>query len=98
MDNIRGTTSEEEDFKKVSGHMVEHRTVNSGDGGSIPPAGVSKLRQFRSPHICLCLSEETLRASGPYYLVYARGSKISNRGGKCVMWTLNNSREGQLLR
>ena len=31
---------------------------------------VSKLRQFRSPHICLCLSEETLKAGGPFYLVY----------------------------
>ena len=44
-------------------------TVNRGDGGSIPPTAVSKLRQFRSPHICLCLSEETLKAGGPFYLV-----------------------------
>ena len=29
---------------------LPRRTVNRGDGGSIPPA-VSKLRQFRSPHI-----------------------------------------------
>ena len=28
---------------------------------------VSKLRQFHSPHICLCLSEETLKADGPFY-------------------------------
>ena len=48
---------------------VERRTVNRGDGGSIPPTAVSKLRQFRSPHICLCLSEETLKAGGPFYLV-----------------------------
>ena len=49
--------------------MVEHRTVNRGDGGSIPHTTVSKLRQFRLPHICLCLSEETLKAGGPFYLV-----------------------------
>ena len=48
---------------------VERRTVNRRDGGAIPPIAVSKLRQFRSPHICLCLSEETLRAAGPFYLV-----------------------------
>ena len=46
-----------------------NRTVNRGDGGPIPPTAVSKLRQFRSPHICLCLSEETLKVGGPFYLV-----------------------------
>ena len=30
---------------------------------------VSKLRQFFSPPLCSCLSEETLRAVGPFYLV-----------------------------
>ena len=53
--------------------MVERRTVNRGDGGSIPPTAVSKLSQFRSPHICLCLSEETLKAGGPFYLVSMPG-------------------------
>ena len=48
--------------------MTECWTVNRGDSGSIPPAVVSKLRQFCSPHICLCLSEETLKADGPFYL------------------------------
>ena len=42
---------------------VERRTVNRADGGSIPSAAVSKLRLFRSPHICLGLS--TLKAGGP---------------------------------
>ena len=51
------------------GRAVEHRTVNRGDSGSIPPTAVSKLEQFHSPHIYLCLSEETLKASGPFYLV-----------------------------
>ena len=55
------------------GRAVEHRTVNRGDGGSIPPTAVSKLRQFRSPHICLCLSEETLKAGGPFYLMSIPG-------------------------
>ena len=56
-----------------SGHMVEHRNVNRGDSGSIPPTAISKLRQFRSPHICLFLSEETLKAGGPFYLVSMPG-------------------------
>ena len=48
------------------GRAVERRTVNRGDGGSIPPTAVSKLRLFRSPNICLCLSEETLKSSDPF--------------------------------
>ena len=55
------------------GHTAERRTVNRGDSGSIPPTAVSKLRLFRSPHICLCLSEETLKAGGPFYLVSMPG-------------------------
>ena len=57
------------------GRAVERRTVNRGDGGSIPPTAVSKLRQFRLPHICLCLSEETLKgkAGDPFYLVSMSG-------------------------
>ena len=46
------------------GRAVERRTVNRGDSVSIPSAAVSKLRQFHSPHICLCLSEEILNAGG----------------------------------
>ena len=55
------------------GRAVERRTINRGDGGSIPPTAVSKLRQVRSPHICLGLSEETLKAGGPFYLVSMPG-------------------------
>ena len=51
------------------GRTVERQTVNRGDGGLIPPTAVLKLRQFHSPHICLCLSEEPLKAGGPFYLV-----------------------------
>ena len=36
---------------RSGGHAVERRTVNRGNGGSIPPTAVSKLRQFHSPHI-----------------------------------------------
>ena len=55
------------------GRAVERRTVSRGDGGSIPPAAVLKLRQFHSPHICLCLSEATLKTGGPFYLVSMPG-------------------------
>ena len=83
------------------GRAVERRTVNRGDGGSIPPTAVSKLRQFRLPHICLCLLEETLNSI--WCLCdydYASGSKRSHTvtGGKCVTCSgLTNSR-GELLR
>ena len=75
--------------------MVERWTVNRGDGGSIPPTAISKLRQFRSPHICLCLSEETLKAGGPFYLMSMSGEvKDPTQGVTCSgltnsRWTLN---------
>ena len=66
------------------GHAVERRTVNRGDGSSIPPTSVSKLRQFRSPYICLCLSEEPLKAGGPFYLVSMPGEvKDPTQGLMC---------------
>ena len=63
------------------GRVVERRTVNRGDGGSIPHTTVSKLRQFLSPHICLCLLEETLKAGGPFYLVSMPGEVIDHTQG-----------------
>ena len=64
------------------GRAVECRIVNRGDGGSIPPTAVSKLRQFRPRHICLCLFEVTLKASGPFYLVSMSGAvKDPTQGG-----------------
>ena len=64
-----------------SGRAVERRTVNRGDVGSIPPSAILKLRQFRSRYICLCLSEETLKANGPFYLVSMPGEvKDPTRG------------------
>ena len=84
------------------GRVVKRRTVNRGDGGSIPPTAVSKLRQFRSPHICLCLSEETLQAGGPFYLVSMPG-EIKDLTQGCVTftgltnyrWTLNALQRAQ---
>ena len=59
---------------RSGGRAVEHRTVDRGDGGSIPPTANLKLRQNLSSRInCLCLSEETLKASGPFYLVSMPG-------------------------
>ena len=76
------------------GRAVECRTVNRGDGGSIPPTAFSKLRQFHLPHICLCLSEETKSQWSLLSGVYARGSKIFHTGGKCITCSgLTNSRE-----
>ena len=63
----------EKELMGSGGRAVERRTVNRWDDGSIPPTAVSKLRQFRSPHICLCLLEETLKAGGPFYLVSMPG-------------------------
>ena len=51
-----------------SGRAVERRAINRVDGGSIPSTAISKPR-----HICLCLSEETLKAGGPFYLVSMPG-------------------------
>ena len=39
--------------------QAERPTVNRGDGGSIPLTAVSKLRQFRSPLICLSFGRDT---------------------------------------
>ena len=54
---------------KTGWHVVECQTVNRRDCGSIRPTAILKRRQFHSPHICLCLSEETLKAGGLFYLV-----------------------------
>ena len=64
------------------GRGVERRTVNRGDGGSIPPTAVSKLRQFHLPHMRRCLSEETLKAGCSFYVVSMPGEvKDPTQGG-----------------
>ena len=77
------------------GRMIECQTVSRRDGGPIPPAGISKRRQFHSPHICLSFGRDKSwwsLLSG----VYAKGSNRSHTGGKCVTCSgLTNSR-GQL--
>ena len=55
------------------GQAVVRRIVNRGDSGSIPPTAVSKRRQFFFNSHCLCLSEETLKPGGPFYLVSMPG-------------------------
>ena len=84
---------------RSGGRAVKRRTVNGGDGGSVPPTAVSKLRQFRSSHIA-CVFRKILKAGGPLYLVSMPGEvKLSHTWswGKCVTCSgLTNSREGQL--
>ena len=46
------------------GRVVERRTVSQG---------TVVQSQFRSPHICRCLSEYTLKAGGPFCLVAMPG-------------------------
>ena len=76
-------------LEKVNIHQMVHlfwttdksRVVSGGRAGlsiegtvvQSQPIAVSKLRQFRSHHICLCLSEETLKADGHFYLVCMPG-------------------------
>ena len=96
-----GHYNSDEAHEGSGGRAVERRTVNRGDGGSIPPTAVSKLRQFRLPHICLCLSEETLNIGGPFYLVSMPGElkHPTHTGGTCKICNgLTNYREGQLQR
>ena len=57
---------------RSGGRAVERRTVNRGDGGSIPPTAVSKLGQFRSPCIAYVF-RKTLKPSGPFYLISMTG-------------------------
>ena len=57
---------------RSGGRVVERRTVNRGDGGSIPP---TKLRQFRSPHHLPGSFGRDIKSrwSRPFYLVSMPG-------------------------
>ena len=46
--------------------------VNQEDWGSSLPVDISKFGQFRS-HAYMCLSDETPKAIGPFYLVSMPG-------------------------
>ena len=92
---IPGTVSKRERYGEPWSRGRAPDSIKGTDGGSIPPTAISKLSQFRSPHICLCLSEETLKA---FYLV-SMPVKDPTHGDKCVACSgLTNSREGQLPR
>ena len=69
------------------GRAVERRTVNRGDGGSIP---FRNLGNFFTPHLPVSFGRDTK----------SRWSLLSGvYGGKCVTCSgLTNSREEQLLR
>ena len=83
------------------GLVVEHRTVNRGDGGSIPPTvgtAVSKLRHnFVTPHLPVSFGRDSKSRWSLLSGVYVRGNKRSHKGGNCVTCSgLTNSRDGQL--
>ena len=54
------------------------------DGFSIPPAAVSQLGQFHSPHIA-CLLEETLTAISHYHLVSMPGCQCQGVNARVSM-------------
>ena len=56
----------------INYRKVERWTVHRVDGGSIPHATVSKLRQFCSPHNA-CVFQKRLKVGGPFYLVSMPG-------------------------
>ena len=55
------------------GRAVERRTVNRGDGGSIPPTAVSKLRLFRSPHIACAFRKRHSKPVAPSICCLCQG-------------------------
>ena len=62
-------------------------------GQSHLPAFRNLRTQFRSPHICLCLSEETLKAGGPFYLVCMPGEVKDPTQGVNDSLTLEKEKE-----
>ena len=80
-----------------SGRAVERWIVNRGNGGSIPPTAVSKLAISFTPHLPVSFGRDTKSRRSLLSGVYARGSKRSHTGVKCVIcsrlpnsrWTLN---------
>ena len=70
--------------------MVERRTVNRGDGGSIPPTAVSKLRQFAFiPHFPVSFRRDTKHLWSLLSAVYGEVNDPTCSG-------LTHSREEQL--
>ena len=87
------------DYMESGGCAVGRRTVNRGDDVSMPPTAVSKLRQFRSPpHLPVSFGKDTKSRWSLLSSVYARGSKRSHTGGKCITCSrFINYTEEQLL-
>ena len=78
------------------GRAVERRTVNRGDGGSIPFRNLGNFFHLTLP---VSFGRATKSRWSLLFGVYARGSKKSHTGGKCVACNgLTNSTEGQLMR
>ena len=77
---------------RSGGRAVERRTVNRGDGGSIPPTATLKLRQFLSLHVCLCLSDIKSRGSvsmSGEVKYHTQGLNVNCSGLTNSCWTLN---------
>ena len=55
------------------GRVVEHRTFGRGDRGSKATCCRFKTWANLFTPLCSCLSEETLKAVGPFYLVSMPG-------------------------
>ena len=81
------------------GCVVERQAVNQGDSGSISPSAVSFFVISFTPHLPVSFRRDTKSRWSLLSGVYARGSKRSHTGAKCVTCSgLTNSRKGQLLR
>ena len=53
--------------------LLERSTGDRGVLGSSPGRAASELWQFRLTHLQLCISRETIKAVGPFYLVSMPG-------------------------
>ena len=60
-------------WRKVEGVMSDRRISRKCQGEWRAVIARYSVGQFLSPLICLCLSEETLKAGDPFYLVYMPG-------------------------
>ena len=81
--------------------MVERRTFGRWDRGSKPPVVEHRTFSVETTYcrfeawatsftqLCLCLSEETVKAVGPFYLVSMSGEvkDIIQENGKNLLWT-----------
>ena len=78
-------------MKQCANTRLGRPTLHASSPGSPPGLGeyysrCENLDLYIRDCESLCLSDETVKAVGPFYRsgVYARGSKRSHTGGKCV--------------